>query len=212
MQEVTRYPLQWPVGWKRTAPAARQRARFATARYAADSNMYGSRRSLTVADSLARLAHELALLGATNEAVSTNVQVRLDGLPRSGQGEPADPGAAVYFTLKGKPRCLACDRWNRVADNLAAIAAHIEAIRAVDRYGVGTMDQAFAGYAQLRAGPTDWRSVLGLGHYSVTMDDVDAAFKRLARTAHPDAGGTDADMARLNQAREVARAELGGGV
>jgi len=91
------------------------------------------RRSLTVADARNRLDLELQRLGARDVLLSTNVQVRLDGLPRSGQNEPADPGAAVYFTLKGKPRCLACDRWSRVADNIAAIAAHVYAIRAVDR-------------------------------------------------------------------------------
>jgi hypothetical protein len=208
---VQRFPLQWPVGWKRTPAASRKPARFGVRRSSVPGG-WGAKHWLSVADALARLQSELRMLGAAAEVLSTNVVLRLDGLPRSGQGEPVDPGAAVYFGLKGKPRCLACDRWTRVADNIAAIAAHVEAIRAVDRYGVGTMEQAFAGYAQLQAGPTDWRSVLGLGHYSVTMDDVDAAFKRLARIAHPDAGGTDAEMARLNQAREIARAELGGAV
>lgn len=210
-ENAQRYPLSWPTGWKRTVPHQRQRARFAKHREWTNSEgarVFGGRQDLTVADAVARLSSELRILGASNEVLSTNVALRLDGLPRSGQGEPSDPGAAVYFTLKGKPRCLACDRWTRVADNIAAIAAHIEAIRAVDRYGVGTMEQAFAGYAQLPAAGVDWRSVLGLGG-SVTIEEVDAAFKRLARTAHPDAGGTDADMARLNQAREAARLELG---
>lgn len=212
MADVQRYPLQWPVGWKRSATTARVRARFGRAHTWTNTNgqeVYGGRRDLSVADALARLEHELTLLGATNEAVSTNVRVRLDGLPRSGSPEPADPGAAVYFTLKGKPSCLACDRWTRVADNIAAIAAHVEAIRAVDRYGVGTMEQAFAGYAQLQAGPDDWRSVFGLGA-DATMDQVEQAFKVAARKAHPDAGGNHDEMARLNRARDVARSELGG--
>jgi hypothetical protein len=55
----------------------------------------------------------------------------------------------VYFKLHGKDRVLACDKWDRVADNIAAIAAHIDAIRRQDRYGVGTIDQAFAGYSAL---------------------------------------------------------------
>jgi hypothetical protein len=206
--EVTRYPLQWPTGWKRTRADMRQRARFGKDNRNADGSRSGWQRQLTVADALSRLSGELSRLGATNEAVSTNVQVRLDGLPRSGQGEPLDPGAAVYFTLKGKPRCLACDRWTRVADNLAAIAGHIAAIRTVDRYGVGTMEQAFAGYAQLPAAAVDWRSVLGLGA-TATVEEVEAAFKARARKAHPDVGGDAAEMARLNMARDLARAELG---
>lgn len=212
MQEVTRYPLQWPTGWKRTPGSDRKRARFSRdeVRQGTNGGTYTRRRDLTVADSVARLASELRMLGASDEVLSTNVQVRLDGLPRSGQGEPVDPGAAVYFTLKGKPRCLACDRWNRVADNLAAIAAHVEAIRAVDRYGVGTMEQAFAGYAQLPPAATDWRSVFGIApDVAVEIQYVEDRYRELAKKAHPDAGGSHDLMARLTQAREAARAELG---
>jgi hypothetical protein len=141
-------------------------------------------------------------------SLSTNVALRLDGLPRSGQREPDDPGAAVYFKLKGKPRCLACDRWLTVADNIASIAAHVSAIRAVDRYGVGTMEQAFAGYAQLQSSAEEWRIVLGLDG-GATLAQVDAVYKELARTNHPDVGGDPLQMARINQARDAARDELG---
>jgi len=204
-----RYPLSWPTGWKRTLAVARTRARFARGeqRTSTIGGTYRALRQLTVADSLARLQSELRMLGASNEILSTNVVVRLDGLPRSGQRDPDDPGAAVYFSLKGKPRCLACDRWNRVADNIAAIAAHVEAIRAVDRYGVGTMEQAFAGYAALPAAAEDWHLILGV-RPAATLDDVEAAFKTLARKHHPDAGGSVDAMARLNRARELAHLDL----
>lgn len=204
--QAQRFPLQWPVGWKRTPGHARARARFSVRRAAAPGG-YASKQSVTMAEAVDRLQGELGRLGAANEVLSTNVVLRLDGLPRSGQGEPTDPGAAVYFTLKGKPRCLACDRWTRVADNVAAIAAHVEAIRAVDRYGVGTMDQAFAGYAALPAAVDDWWVVLNVPQ-NTTLEEVDRQFKELARRAHPDAGGSQEQMARLNRAREAARAQL----
>jgi len=215
--EVQRYPLQWPVGWKRNSAADRKWALFRVetgpspylAAQTGQPQPRARSRSLTVSDALRRLVVSLGRLGATNEVVSTNVVLRLDGLPRSGQGEPRDPGAAVYFTLKGKPRCLACDRWTRVADNIAAIAAHIEAIRAVDRYGVGTMDQAFAGYAQLQSGPDCWWLVLNIPE-AATLEQAEAAYRKMARTHHPDAGGTQDGMARLNQAMQAARAALGG--
>jgi hypothetical protein len=172
---------------------------------------YTVRRSLTVADARNRLDLELQRLGARDVLLSTNVQVRLDGLPRSGQGEPADAGAAVYFTLKGKPRCLACDRWNRVADNIAAIAAHVYAIRAVDRYGVGTLDQAFAGYAQLPPAPGQdgdpWWTVLNVSP-NASRDDVEAAYRDLAKKNHPDVGGSAELMARINRARDAATRAL----
>ena len=202
MSEATRYPLSWPAGWKRTPGGVRQRARFGTGRDAGGAQVYG-RRKLTLSEAIGRLHGELARLGAVNEILSTNVVTRLDGLPRSGQGEPQDPGAAVYFTLKGKPRCLACDRWNRVADNIAAIAAHVYAIRAVERYGVGTMDQAFAGYAQLPAATTEWWTVLGV-EPNAGREEIDRAWKGLAFRHHPDHGGNADEMARVNAARDAA--------
>jgi DnaJ-domain-containing protein 1 len=135
--------------------------------------------------------------------------VRLDGLPRSGHREPDDPGAAVYFSLHGKPRCLACDRWNTVAENLAAIAAHVSAIRAVDRYGVGTLDQAFAGYAQLPASTEEWWTILGVAP-DASRTEIDEAFRALAKKVHPDAGGSNEAMARLNEARRAAHQYIGG--
>jgi hypothetical protein len=135
--------------------------------------------------------------------------VRLDGLPRSGQAEPRDPGAAVYFTLKRAERCLACDRWDRVSDNIAAIAQHIDALRRIDRYGVGTLDQAFAGYAQLpeRAG-RDWWTVLGV-EPDAPLAVIEEAFRDRARVLHPDTGGNHDAMASLTAARTEARRACG---
>jgi hypothetical protein len=214
-EPAQRYPLSWPAGWKRTPATQRRRAAFSRAGDWRNSispsgqvsRVRGASRALTVADAIARVTGELERLGATAEILSTNVELRLDGLPRSGQPEPKDPGAAVYFRLTGAPRCLACDRWDRVADNIAAIAQHIDALRRIDRYGVGTMEQAFAGYAALPATTEDWWLVLGVTQ-DATLDDVETAFKRLARQHHPDVGGDHDRMARLSAAREVARQVL----
>lgn len=209
-----RYPLTWPSGWPRTAPGLRQRARFRRMIKTYDSHSPQSRsageRPLTVPEAIARLAGELGRLGAVDDVLSTNVPVRLDGRPRSGQAEPTDPGAAIYFLLKGEPRCLACDAWTTTADNVAAIAAHIEAIRAVERYGVGTLDQVFRGYVALpQSTPTDWPSVLGVDRRTATRDVIEAAYRRLAKIAHPDVTGGEHDqMARLNAARDAALEDL----
>jgi hypothetical protein len=215
-QQQQRFPLSWPTGWKRTPRHQRQRAAFSASGVQTVDRGNGqiervrTTRALTVADALKRVSAELSRLGATREILSTNVVLRIDGLPRSGQPEPDDPGAAVYFHLKGQPRCLACDRWNRVADNIAAVAQHIDALRRIDRYGVGTMEQAFAGYAQLPANTAaNWRDVFGFkDDQRVTWAEVEDAFRELARAAHPDAGGTHEQMARLSEAKAFARKEL----
>lgn len=207
---VQRYPLQWPTGWKRTLTGSRRWAKFGKK----TQGTYGLA-SLTIADATRRVSDELRRLGVADGdwLISSNVRVRLDGLPSSNQGEPADPGAAVYFRLGAErtPRVLACDKWARLADNLAAIAWHIEAIRAVERYGVGTLDQAFAGYAALPANTAaNWRDVFGFeASARVTRDQVDERFRVLARQAHPDAGGSHDQMARLSEAKSFALKELG---
>lgn len=208
MDGVTRYPLAWPTGWKRTT--SRQHGKFnrkeTEYRQNGNGQSYAVQRTkdLTVANAVARLQAELDRLGASDAVVSTNLRLRLDGLPRSDQGDPGDPGVALYFRLKKQDRCLACDRYWRVADNIAAIAAHIEALRAIERYGVGTLEQAFAGYAALPPAADAWWLVFNLPQSS-SLDQVEARFRELARTAHPDVGGTHNEMARLTAAREAAK-------
>jgi hypothetical protein len=198
---ITRYPLAWPVGWRRTP---------AIARVAAPFRRGGVR--LAVPDALTRLDVELGRLGARAPTLSTNVNLRLDGRIR-GDETPADPGVAVYFAFKGKAIALAADRFLRVADNVAAIAGHIEAIRRIERYGIGTIEQAMAGYRALPADTAaDWRAVFGFAPTAaLTLADVDAAYRTAARRLHPDAGGSDVGMAHINRAREYARQELNGG-
>jgi len=213
--ETQRHPLAWPAAWKRTPASARKIARFhATRDHRGDPGSFRWRKqALTVADAIGRLADELRRLGvrAGDWLVSSDMEIRRDGLPYSDQRAPADPGVAVYFRLRGADRVLACDTWTRGADNLAAVAAHIAAIRAIDRYGVGTIDQAFAGYAALPPKGSTWRTTLGFApDQIVTLDDVDAAFRARARDAHPDAAkGSHDAMSNLTAARIEARAELG---
>ena len=156
-----------------------------------------------------RLEEEVKRIGGKDPVLSTNVTLNMRGVPR-GDENPSDSGVALYFLFKKKPTVLACDSYYRVADNIAAIAAHIEALRRIERYGVGTIEQALAGYRALPADTAaDWRAVFGLTG-SVTVDQVDAAYKALAREKHPDVTHDDgAAMAHLNRARDYALAELG---
>jgi hypothetical protein len=188
------YPLQWPAGWPRAR--YRERASFGTT----GRNRYGNKDPLTINEALERLSNELDRLGARYVTLSTNLELRLDGAPRSGQSEPSDPGAAVYFRLAGRDTVLACDKWDRAADNIAAIAKHIEALRGIDRWGVGTAAQAFAGYQALPS-PEQWWQVLGVSERA-DRTEIAAAYRRLAGTAHPDKGGSNSAMARLNAARD----------
>lgn len=203
---ATPYPLQWPAGRSRRRQDERRYPVFRTAREGNGS------KPISVAVALERLQRELGRLGARYPVVSSNLETRLDGLPRSGQRDPDDPGVAVYFELAGKPHCMPCDTYTTVAANIAAIAAHIEATRAIERYGVATVAEMFSGFAALPPPSYErpWREVFGLRtapHLSAAI--VRNRYVELARERHPDHGGSDAMMAELNRARDDALRELG---
>ncbi len=191
---IDAYPLTWPVGWPRTADHHRKLAQFAD-------------RSLASAREI--VLDELRLLKARNPILSTNVILRRDGFPRSGQRNPNDPGVAVYFALGDQPKVLACDKWTLVEDNLWAIAKHVGAIRGQQRWGVGTVDQAFMGYDALPAPASAWWEVLEVAQ-DAGAEAVREAYRRLAKRYHPDAGGSSEAFLRIQKAYERFRDESGG--
>lgn len=202
MDTPQRYPLFWPSGWPRAR--GRQSASFGVMREQSGQN-YKSRKALNATEATRRLEAELERLGAKEPLLSTNQELTLSGMPKSGS-EPGDPGAAVFFKYKGKDVALACDKWDRLADNIAALAKHIEAMRGMDRWGVGTVEQLFTGYIALPA-PEQWWNVLGCLR-TAPRDVVERARRRAASLAHPDQGGSDAAMARVNAAWEQAQRDL----
>jgi len=193
---TTAYPLQWPAGEGRTPAHRKQVARFST---------HG--RELTITVALQRLRDELRKLKATAIVMSTNIPVRRDGLPYSSVREPSDTGVAIYFRITNTSVVFPCDRWKRVADNLNAVAAHLTAMRAQQRYGVGRQEQAYTGYKALTAAdaPKLWYVVLGFESPPVRLASVTEKMHELARKHHPDVGGSAALMAEINVAYAVAR-------
>lgn len=193
MMDPTRFPLSWPAGWPRTPRHKQTRnERFM--------------RNLSVARATDAVLDEVRSLGGRGVVISTNLELKRDGLPYSNRRAPDDPGAAVYFRLKDKPLVLACDRWDRVEQNLWAIAKHIDALRGQERWGVGTVAQAFAGYTALpdHNGKRPWWEVLGVPS-NASISEVQAQFRNLAALNHPDRGGDTERMAEINAAYEEAR-------
>lgn len=206
------YPLKWPLHRPRKAPSQRKRAKFSRE---SDNGRYVQKKSLSVADALGRLQGEIDAIGGRYPVVSSNVELRLDGMPRSGQREPDDPAVCLYFDLKGKPMALPCDTYDRVADNIAAIAAHMEATRKIERHGVATVSEMFSGFEALpspaASSNRSWRAVLELEDMDpVYPVNVKEAYRKLAARRHPDAvTGSHEAMAELNRAREQALREIG---
>ncbi len=202
METPQRHPLFWPTGWPRAH--SRHTAQFGTR--VDRGKGYTENKRLSPGEAMDRLERELDALGASNPLLSTNIELNLRGQPRGDRGEPGDPGAAVFFAYKGKDVALACDKWDRVADNIAALAKHIEAMRGMDRWGVGTVEQLFTGYVALPA-PEQWWNVLDCPR-NASRAQVKSAYAHAAAFAHPDKGGSDAAMARVNGAKQAADADL----
>jgi hypothetical protein len=195
MSTATAYPLQWPAGRPRTSYP--QPSRFKVQSFA------------RVRD---ELLNELKLLGAKHVVLSTNLKLRLDGLPLAGQPQPADTAAAVYFQYHGQAVCFACDRWKKIEDNLQAIRHTIEALRGIARWGTGDMVKAaFTGFAQLpaaRVALRPWHEVIGVAGHAST-NEVHAAYRARAKWMHPDHGGDHDAMVELNDAYERFKRERG---
>lgn len=197
------YPLSWPAGWPRS--------KFST------TSSFGMH---SISECVDEILRQLRLIGAQNVVISSNLILRNDGLPRSGQSQPADAGVAVYFKLNKADRVLACDKWSRVDDNMWAIAKHLDALRGQQRWGVGTIDQAFTGYAALPpaggAYTQTWWEVLDLPSDLSELNTnaaavlINSQYRIGARRKHPDAGGSHDAMAQLNARPESHRCSIAG--
>jgi len=120
--------------------------------------------------------------------LSANILTRLDDLSRSGEKEPDDSGAAVYWwTRDDARRAMATDLYSTVADNLAAIAATLDAMRAIERHGgAQILDRAFTGFAALDApaAKRHWRDVIKVGPLEQDMAVTRATYISLFRRPH----------------------------
>lgn len=221
---MNRYPLTWPEGWRRTNPGKRVAARFSkgerTYSSAPGESSWLRRRDLSIADGVGRVIDALRRFGVLegDAIISTNVPTRLDGLPRSDARKPEDPGVAVYWERpgdQGKTKVMAIDAYIDVAHNLAAIAATLEAMRAIERHGGAIiLDRAFQGFAALPAPGQihrrNWREVLGVDAGVESLTLVRQQYRSLASRAHPDKpGGSHEAMTELNQALVEAEEALG---
>jgi hypothetical protein len=198
---IQAYPLAWPLTWKRTERP--RRAPF----------------KMTLERALQELTQELRLFKARDFIVSTNIQPRLTGLPRSAGNEIRDAGMAVYWEdSAGRPRVMACDHWNEVRGNARAISITLNALRTIERCGASQLiERAFTGFVALPANatPPSWCAELGLAPgRTYTVAEVLAAHRRRVLEVHPDKpenNGSNEQIIAVNRARDAALADLRNG-
>lgn len=188
-------PLRWPIGWKRTEwPTPPQfKAPYATV--------------------INDLQGVLDYLECENPVITTNQDTRLDGgLRTAREATPDDTGVALYFTRHSKELCIPCDRFSSVYGNIRAIGLTLEYIKRMERYGTSQMvEAAFSGFKALpetiilsEHTARAWYEVLQVSQ-SASWDVIDAAYKRLLHSAHPDKGGSDYLFQELQEAYKQAK-------
>jgi len=124
--------------------------------------------------------------------------------------DPNDTQARITFDRDGKRYVFTCDTYKYKSDNLRAAALAISHLyTALEVYGVSGMDNAFDSFfmgwqaapddMSLRLGSGAWWEILGVRKDAGKQELVNA-FKALAKTHHPDAGGDPAQFKRLRLA------------
>jgi hypothetical protein len=191
---IEAYPLCWPQGKPRTPLYQVVRSNFKT--------------SFAIARD--KVLREINLLGGRDPIISTNLPLRRDGLPLAQTKAIQDTGVAVYFTYKKKSMSFCCDRWQKIEDNMHAITLTIGALRGISRWGTGDMmEAAFTGFAALPAPgqqTRSWRDVLGADVTS--CGELEARYRSLRSSNHPDKGGSSETFHAVQIAYEQAKQEL----
>jgi hypothetical protein len=180
------YPLAWPAGVQRSTSPTR--------------SAFGE---VTIHRATQELLWEIERMNGRLPVISTNLELRNDGLPYLKQRPVSDHGVAVYFTRRGKQLVFACDRWDRIAHNMRSITKTIDAMRGIERWGSSDlMERAFMGFEALPA-PDPWWKTLGLDGPNATRSDIIIAYRKASQAAHPDRpGGSHDRMAAVNAARD----------
>lgn len=170
------------------------------------------------------LEREMRHLGAKDiiiEAETTLDWIRNDGWPYS-SAKFSGPSIAISFTSKHGPMRFECGTYWDWQDNIRAVGLTLESLRAVDRYGATKTAEQYRGFSALPASiqGAEWLSVedamrflckVGDGELlSVLPKDLRQVYHFAAKKAHPDAGGSEQLMDKVNRARDFVEAATKG--
>lgn len=147
----------------------------------------------TYGRTLADLDRELEYIGATEiilAVVCDERDVRLDGQLRA-DARVRHPGVELSFNMAGRIGRVTfhTDRHKAYSDswqsNLRSIVLGLEALRAVERYGITETGQQYAGFAQLTAG-------VSLEVRGAELVEQYGGIAEALKATHPDTGEASA--------------------
>jgi len=149
-------------------------------------------------DTMALLDRELGQLKATAVVLQIDVtedQIRLDGILRANT-TPGFPGVRLIADTRLGTLSWQTDSCTFWRHNVRSIALGLEALRAVDRYGITSTGEQYKGWLQLEAGTPStsprevFAAMIGHGVDAADQSLTDIEMWRTARAiAHPDRNG-----------------------
>jgi hypothetical protein len=185
---VGSFPLHWPSGYTRT------------------DKPKSSAFKVTFAKARDEAIKQIRILGGNAVIISSNIPVRLNGLPYANFSKVDDPGIAIYFTYNNEQVVFCCDKWDKPEANMKAIANTIDAIRGMNRWGVSEMMQRmFTGFKQLpeHTSSLKWWEVFDIDKNS-TEQEIKSQYRCLIQIHHPDKGGKREDFDAIQEAYKQA--------
>lgn len=149
-------------------------------------------------DTLGMLRQEAELLDAETLVIQVDGDpgdIRRDGMLRA-KARVGFPGVKVSLDSRHGPLTYATDAYETWQANVRAVALSMQALRAVDRYGVSTKGEQYRGWTAIEA-PSNGKRVAQdlIASYGGLRD---ALFK-----THPDHGGTAEAFRAVQEARDV---------
>jgi hypothetical protein len=173
-----------------------------------DPRASSARFRATWASTLDLLQRETALLGASLVVMQIDVRegdVRRDGMLRA-QAKVDFPGVRVAFDSKHGPLTYATDAYDRQYSgdmpgwqaNIRALALALEALRAVDRYGVTKRGEQYRGWLAIEAGGSTTTA-----EDAQALIDSHGGIVAALKATHPDLGGSAEAFHQVQEARRV---------
>lgn len=173
--------------------------------------------------SLKDLEREIDYLGGEEVVLGLEVpvnKIRLsDGWPKSDANPP--PPVVVTFESTHGPLRYQCDRWTDWKSNLRAIVLVMQRQRLVNEAGVGQADQIYRGFQAIGAESMAMTAMtkstaagvliafggpMAAGYEETDLGDralAEIVYKLAAAIHHPDHGGDEDTMRKINVARDV---------
>jgi hypothetical protein len=200
-------------------------ARFVTCRWGSNRGVTYNPFRASYPQTLDLLERELFHLRAKDIVIQAGFerdQIRNDGMPYNNATPRLHNGVILSFQTKRGPLAFPCYRYLDWRANLRAIALSLEALRAVDRYGVTQKAEQYAGWTQIEAPKDGFVDALAAALFIADQSGADAhnrdklanlilgsaeyrkrAYLDAAKRLHPDGGGSHDDFVRLQNAMRL---------